>query len=255
MRTFAILPVLLVLCPQARTQNGSAIKSGSPVGLTFEAFVKQYSTSARCFFGDDKKPETLEFCFVEPKKDGEILLFGRFVVIKEMVTFADGKISEMTAAVKEKPANVTKYLDAVSPKPDLIKDCVRRADETAKYEAEFHSQGIPDPDKGHYEDELREASLEYHALGCGDISAETMTSWKYQGEEIIVPGTLPAWTPIPKPKPPRQDPELEAVRKQFGLPSPPEQSADISGITAIRIRALPAWLDQGRSPPLPPAGK
>jgi hypothetical protein len=193
MRTLLGLSILFMLWPQTSThENKPTVASGSPVGLTIETFRKLYP-SARCFFADDNKPETLEFCFVEPAKGDKIMLFDRFSVIKGMVTFGKGKVKEITATLDEKITNVTRYLDEVSPKADMIKDCVERVDQIAKHEAEFHTQGIPEPDRAHYQDELRQATRAYNALGCGNLSAEHLTSWKYRGEEITVTTTLPEW--------------------------------------------------------------
>lgn len=254
MRTFLGFSILLMFWPQTATENKPAVSSGSPVGLTFEAFMKQYPSSARCFFGDDKKPETLEFCFVEPTKDDEILLFGKFPVTKEMVTFKDGKVGEVTATLDEKITNVTKFLDEVSPKPDLIKDCQENADEIAKHEAEFHTHGLSGADKVHYESEIRESARAYYSLHCEDISAKSITSWKYRGEEIVVSANPPGWAPKKKePEPTQQQQEIDAIRKKLGLPA--VEQIENSNVTVIKMTPLPWWLDRDRSSFSSPAQK
>jgi hypothetical protein len=184
MRTLLSLSILLLLWPQTPPQGQKpTVTSGSPVGLTFEAFKKLYP-SARCFFADDKKAESLQFCIVEPTKDAKILLFDRFSVMREVVTFGEGEVKQIKATLSETMVSVRKYLDEVIPKSDPIRDCVETADEIAKYEADFHAKGIPEPERAHYQDELREAIRAYQELGCGKTSTETLTSWRYHGEQI-----------------------------------------------------------------------
>jgi hypothetical protein len=186
MRTLLGISILLILPFQTPTdEKKPLVASGSPVGLKYDAFKKLYPTS-RCFYADDKQAETVQFCVVEPSEGSKILLFDRFSVTREVATFNDAKVVWITARLDEKTMNVRKYLDEAIPKSDPVRDCMERADRIAKYEADFHTKGIPEPDRAHYQDELREATLAYDAIGCGIVSAETLTSWRYRGEQIIV---------------------------------------------------------------------
>lgn len=122
MKTLLSLSILLTLWLQAPAQgNKPPVSSGSPVGLTFDNFKKLYP-SARCFFADEKKAETLEFCVVEPTKDSKILLFDRFSVTRELITFNQGKVIQIKATLTQKESSVRKYLDEVIPKFDPIHD-------------------------------------------------------------------------------------------------------------------------------------
>jgi hypothetical protein len=80
MSTVLAVAILLISPYQSPIQeNKAAAVSGSPVGLTFDEFKKIHPL-ARCFFADDKKPDTLEFCIFEPRKDTGVVLFDRFPV-------------------------------------------------------------------------------------------------------------------------------------------------------------------------------
>jgi len=68
------------------------IESGSPLGLTLAGLQKLYP-SARCYYADNKKPETVEFCVVEPAKEAKLLLFGKLSVTREVVSFEGGVVN------------------------------------------------------------------------------------------------------------------------------------------------------------------
>jgi hypothetical protein len=177
--------VIFLISPYQSQENKAAAVSGSPVGLTFDEFKKVYPL-ARCFFADDKKLDTLEFCIFEPRKDTRVVLFDRFPVTREVVTFSNQKVNKVTATVSEKSMVVQTYLNEIVPKSDPIHECVELADRIAKYEADFHTQGIPQPDREHYRDEIRQATRAAEANGCGDVSTEALTTWAYHGERIEV---------------------------------------------------------------------
>jgi hypothetical protein len=182
-----LITILWMSFSQSPTQeNKPAVLSGSPVGLTFDEFKKVYPL-ARCFFADDKKADTLEFCIVEPpNKDTRVLLFDRFLVTREIVTFSDQKVKQVAATLSEKSMVVRKYLDEIVPKSDSIHECMERAQRKAEYEADFHTRGLSQPDKDHYWDEIRQATLAVEANGCGSTPTGTLTTWEYHGERIEV---------------------------------------------------------------------
>jgi TonB family protein len=93
------------------------IESGSHLGLTLAALQKLYP-SARCYYADDKKPETVEFCVVEPAKDIKLLLFAKLSVTREVATFGGGVVNRINATLSEKITNVWKYLGEVIPTSD-----------------------------------------------------------------------------------------------------------------------------------------
>jgi len=185
MGTILITIFALVFHQSPATAVKPEVPSGSPIGLTFDGFKKVYA-SAKCFFADEKKPDTLEFCIVEPAKDARVVLFERFPVTREIVTFDDGKVRKVTATVSEKSSVVRKFLDEIVPKSDPLHECLERAERTATSEAEFHTKGIPEPDRAHYKEEIRQATFASEAFGCGNVSTETLTAWVYRGEHIKV---------------------------------------------------------------------
>ena len=186
MNAVLAMTILLMYSYQSPTQeNKPAVLSGSPVGLTFDQFKIAYPL-ARCFFTEEKKADTLEFCIVEPPRDTKVVLFDRFSVTREVVTFSDQKVKQVTATLSEKSMVVRKYLDEIVPKSDSIHECMELAQRIAKYEADFHTQGISQPDKDHYWEEIRRATIAVEANGCGNASTQELTTWAYHGERIEV---------------------------------------------------------------------
>ena len=93
------------------------IESGSHLGLTLAALQKLYP-SARCYYANNRKPETVEFCIVEPAKDAKLFLFGQLSVTRELTSFGGGVVSGIDATLNEKITNVRKYLQEVIPTSD-----------------------------------------------------------------------------------------------------------------------------------------
>jgi hypothetical protein len=54
---------------------------------------------------------------------------------------------------------VRKYLDEIVPKSDAIHECMELAQRIAEYEADFHTKGISQPDKNHWWEEIRQATI------------------------------------------------------------------------------------------------
>jgi TonB family protein len=123
------------------------IESGSHLGLTLAALQKLYP-SARCYYADNKKPETVEFCVVEPAKDAKLLLFGKLSVTREVASFGGGVVNGINAMLSEKITNVRKYLEEViltsDPMPSLWKYNGEEISITYKDEntTELHISGL-----------------------------------------------------------------------------------------------------------------
>ena len=93
------------------------IESGSQLGLTLARLQKLYP-SARCYYADNKKPETVEFCVVEAARDVQLSLFGRLSVTREVASFEGGVVNAINATLNEKITNVRKYIGEVIPTSD-----------------------------------------------------------------------------------------------------------------------------------------
>jgi TonB family protein len=95
------------------------IESGSHLGLTLAELQKLYP-SARCYYADNGKPETVEFCVVEAVRDIQLLLFGKLSVTREVASFEGGVVNRINATLSEKITSVRKYLGEVIPTSDPI---------------------------------------------------------------------------------------------------------------------------------------